>query len=59
MNRKLQFHVRCRIDFLNFFETKFGPFAKVITLFEDLPSFFDCFFFFCPETAAERIVSYE
>ena len=46
MNRKLQFHVRCRIDFLNFFETKFGPFAKVITLFEDLPSFFDCFFFF-------------
>ena len=58
MNRKLQFHVRCRIDFLNFFETKYGPFAKVIILFEDSPSFL-IVFFFCPETAAERIVSYE
>ena len=46
-------HVRCRIDFFNFFETKYGPFAKVIILFEDLPSFFGCFY--CPETEVERI----
>ena len=47
-------HVRCRIYFFNFFETKYCPFAIVIILFEDLPSLFGCFFF-CPETAVERI----
>ena len=44
-------HVRCRIDFFNFFETKYCPFAIVIILFAQ-PLWV---FFSCPETAAERI----
>ena len=54
MTGKRNIHVRCRIDFFNFFETKYCPFAIVILLFEDLPSLFGCFFF-CPETAVEGI----
>ena len=54
MNFKTSFIFGAEYSFFNFFETKYGPFAKVIILFEDLLSVFRCFFF-CPETAVERI----
>ena len=48
-------HVRYTIDFFNFFETKYGPFAKVIILSRKICPAFLGVFFFCPETAVEGI----
>ena len=44
MNLKLHSSSVQNRVFFNFFETKYGPFAKVIILFEDLLSFLGVFF---------------